>query len=201
MSNKSTQQIPQFLSNIEPNTHLLHLLVLRQLNNNRAGTASTKTRGEVMGGGKKPWRQKGTGRARVGSIRSPLWVGGGITFGPKPRSYYTDLPRKERSLAIAQAITSRSDDLVGLKRLPEVKDCKTKIFLGILRSYDLTKGPILLISSSSEAHFNEVKRSSNNLSFVVLKDQRYVGVFDILRAKTVVITEYAMKELEKRFSK
>ena len=85
---------------IEPNVHVLHQAVRRELANGRAGTACTKTRGEVRGGGKKPWKQKGTGRARAGSIRSPLWVGGGVTFGPKPRDYSFNLPRKVRVLAI-----------------------------------------------------------------------------------------------------
>src|SRR6478609_424255 len=91
---------------IEPNIHVLHQAVRRELANGRAGTACTKTRGEVRGGGKKPWKQKGTGRARAGSIRSPLWVGGGVTFGPKPRDYSFNLPRKVRVLAIRSSLSA-----------------------------------------------------------------------------------------------
>src|SRR3989338_8688057 len=111
-SEKSSNfKLPELFSGLKPNKHLLHLSVLRQLNNQRAGTASTKTKAEVRGGGKKPWKQKGTGRARAGSIRSPLWVGGGITFGPKPRSYKSSLPKKARNIAIAQALVAKAKDI------------------------------------------------------------------------------------------
>lgn len=119
-------KLPDLFKNLKSNTHLLHLTVLRQLTNQRAGTASTKTRSEVRGGGKKPWKQKGTGRARVGSIRSPLWVGGGITFGPKPRSFKIQLPKKARNLAIAQAIAVKAGDLILVKSLPTLNNPKTK---------------------------------------------------------------------------
>ena len=193
-------KLPEVFLNLEPNVHLLHLSVLRQLNNKRSGTASTKTRSEVRGGGKKPWRQKGTGRARVGSIRSPLWVGGGIAFGPKPRSYEFAIPQKARNLAIAQAITSKIDDLMLLKKLPDLKSLKTKDFVASMKSLGLTKTPLLLICESGEPHYIEVKKASNNLPYVMIKDQKYVGTVDILKANTVVITEHALNELGKRFS-
>ena len=113
----NVSKLPAVFSGIEPNSHLLHLSVLRQLSNQRAGTACTKTRSEVRGGGKKPWKQKGTGRARAGSIRSPLWVGGGITHGPKPRSFRLELTKKARNLAIAQAIVAKADQINTLKSL------------------------------------------------------------------------------------
>lgn len=193
-------KLPEVFLNLEPNVHLLHLSVLRQLSNKRRGTASTKTRAEVRGGGKKPWRQKGTGRARVGSIRSPLWVGGGIAFGPKPRSHEFEIPQKARNLAIAQAITSKIDDLMLLKKLPDLKGSKTKDFVASMKSFGLTKTPLLIICESNEPHYIEVKRASNNLPNIVIKDQKYVGTVDILKANTVVITEHALSELGKRFS-
>lgn len=200
MSKKSTQHTEVF-SKLTPNTHLLHLSLLRQLNNNRAGTASTKTRAEVRGGGKKPWRQKGTGRARVGSIRSPLWVGGGIAFGPKPRSYESKLPKKARNLAILQAIAAKKDNLVVLNNLPKIKDSKTKGFVDILNSQGLTNKPILFICDTDEPNYNEIKRASSNLQYVLVKNEKFLGVHEILKSNTLVVTEKALSELEKRFLK
>lgn len=198
---KSEFKLPEIFTALKPNPHLLRLSVLRQLNNKRAGTASTKTRSEVRGGGRKPWAQKGTGRARAGSIRSPLWVGGGIIFGPKPRSYSSSLPQKARNLAIAQSITSRIDELLVLKKLPEIKDRKTKTLVASLKSFGLAKTNILLVFSTSEPNYKEVKKAANNIPNLELKDQKYIGVFDILKANTIVITEGALNELGKRFSK
>lgn len=193
-------KLPGLFKNLEPNAHLLHLSVLRQLNNKRAGTASTKTRAEVRGGGKKPWKQKGTGRARAGSIRSPLWTGGGISFGPKPRSYKLNLSRKERNLAIAQAITSRASDIEIIKKLPELKQAKTKEIKAQIKSLGL-KTPLLLVAESQEAGFLNIKRASNNLQDVLFIDQKHIGTFEIMKANVIAITESALKELEKRFSR
>lgn len=194
-------KLPDLFKGLKPNVHLLHLSVLRQLSNQRAGTASTKTKAEVRGGGKKPWKQKGTGRARAGSIRSPLWVGGGITFGPKPRSFKTELPKKARNLAIAQAIASKSENIILIKKLPTLKDCKTKEFLAAIKSMGISKTPVLLIADLHETDFLKIKKASNNLQDILLKEQNNVGTVEILKANTVVITESAMTELEKRFSK
>ena len=201
MSKASIQQLPDLFSNLTPNVHLLHLSVLRQQSNQRAGTASTKTKGEVRGGGKKPWKQKGTGRARAGYIRSPLWVGGGITFGPKPRSFKFKIPQKARNLALAQAIASKSENIVILNKLPEIKDGKTKTFLAQAKSAGIMKTPLLFICKEGEPNCAEVKRTSRNVPEVELKDQKFVGVYDVLKANTIVITESAISELEKRFSK
>lgn len=198
-ASKSGNKLPELFLSAKPNIHLLHLATLRQLNNRRRGTASTKTRSEVRGGGKKPWRQKGTGRARVGSIRSPLWVGGGIAFGPKPRDFKFYLPKKERNLAILQAISLRKDEMVIIEGLPENKDCKTKIFKNYIDSLSLDR-PLLFICNSSEPHYKEARRAANNLSYVEIVQDRCVGVHDILKAGTLVITEKALNEMEKRFS-
>ena len=193
-------KLPKFLSTITPNTHLLYLSVLRELTNKRAGTASTKTRAEVRGGGKKPWTQKGTGRARVGSIRSPLWVGGGISFGPKPRIYDIKLSKKSSNLALAQAIVSKADELVVIKKLPRLTDFKTKNFVKELKSLNLSNKPILFISSASDESFQNSKKASNNIAHVSIRNSMSVGVVEVLRANTLVITESALNELEKRFS-
>src|SRR5262249_10901189 len=111
---------------VEPNADLLYDALVRQLANARAGTAKAKTRSEVAGGGRKPWRQKGTGRARAGSTRSPLWAGGGVIFGPKPRDYSLSMPKKMRQQALKSALSARKDALVVVKDFSELKEPKTK---------------------------------------------------------------------------
>lgn len=208
MSKKSIQHVDDkakgsrklSFSGLKPNIHLLHLSVLRQLASKRAGTASTKTKSEVRGGGKKPWRQKGTGRARVGSVRSPLWVGGGIAFGPKPRSYKFKIPQKARNLAIAQALSLKEGSLITLKGLPELKEIKTKKFLAEIKSLGLEKSPVLLVCSSHESYYKEAELASRNVPALVVQDQMFVNVFEILKANSIGITEAALKELTLRFS-
>ena len=114
---------------IEPNIHVMHLALRRQLNNARQGNACTKTRAEVRGGGRKPWKQKGTGRARAGSLRSPLFAGGGVSFGPKPRSYAFDMPQKARQLALRSALSARLDQTIIVKDFSEIKEAKTKLMV------------------------------------------------------------------------
>ena len=201
LDEKGKNKLSGLFSHIKPNLHLLHLSVLREQSNKRAGTASTKTKSEVRGGGKKPWKQKGTGRARAGSIRSPLWVGGGIAFGPKPRSYKLDIPQKARNLAIVQAIAAKSENILVIKQLPEIKDSKTKNFVVAMKSFGSIAEPLLLICAANEPHFEEVKKSSNNLQQVKVLDCRFINVYEILKSNTLVITEKALEELEKRFLK
>ena len=120
--------------------HIVHRALVRQLNNARQGTASTKTRAEVRGGGRKPWRQKGTGRARAGSIRSPLWRGGGVIFGPKPRDYSTKMNRKERRLALRTAFSARVEDLVVVENFgAELERPKTKEIMAALERWGIGK--------------------------------------------------------------
>ena len=114
---------------VEPNLHVMHLALRRQLNNARQGSACTKTRSEVRGGGRKPWKQKGTGRARAGSIRSPLFAGGGVVFGPKPRDYGFAIPQKARKLALKSALSARSEKLVVVKDFSEIKEPKTNLMV------------------------------------------------------------------------
>lgn len=204
IEHKNENKFLDSLALLKTNPHLLHLSVTRQLNNQRAGTASTKTRSEVRGGGKKPWKQKGTGRARAGSIRSPLWVGGGISFGPKPRIFNLKLSKTARNLALAQALGSKRNEIVVLKNLPELKEIKTKVLLQSLNNLNLnqlSQRPLLLICSLEETGFNEVKKASRNIPDVHIVDNMFVGVLDVLKAKTVVITESALQKFEKRFRK
>jgi large subunit ribosomal protein L4 len=194
-------KLPDLFKNLKSNTHLLHLTVLRQLTNQRAGTASTKTRSEVRGGGKKPWKQKGTGRARVGSIRSPLWVGGGITFGPKPRSFKIQLPKKARNLAIAQAIAAKSGDLILVKSLPTLNNPKTKELQAALKAYSQIKDPLLIIAESTEQSYLNIKKASMNMRNVNFADQKHVGTHDILKSGSIIVTKAAMDKLVERLSK
>src|SRR5262249_17347162 len=135
---------------VEPDNGLLHQALMRQLANARRGTASTKTRSEVSGGGKKPWRQKGTGRARAGSIRSPLWEGGGVAFGPKPRDYSISMPRKQRVLALKAALAARKDALTIVQNFDEIKNGKTKEFVKLLSGLKLDEKKVLLVVDGSE---------------------------------------------------
>ena len=112
---------------VEPNLHVMHLALRRQLNNARQGNACTKTRAEVAGGGRKPWKQKGTGRARAGSLRSPLFAGGGVIFGPKPRSYSFNMPQKARQLALKSALSARESQIVVVKDFSTIAEPKTKL--------------------------------------------------------------------------
>lgn len=182
---------------LKPNTHLLHLAVLRQLSNGRAGTAKVKTRAEVRGGGAKPWVQKGTGRARVGSIRSPLWVGGGISHGPKPRSYKLALPKKAKNLAILQALVVKQDNLVVEKQLPEAKDGKTKNLVSALKSLHIEEKPVVIVCTKDEKHYNEVKRASRNLQYVDVKELDKIGVYDFMKASVVYMTETTLSSFAK----
>ena len=130
---------------VEPNLHVMHLALRRQLNNARQGSASCKTRAEVAGGGRKPWKQKGTGRARAGSLRSPLFAGGGVVFGPKPRDYAFNMPQKARKLALKSALSARQDQLIVVKDFSTIVEPKTKLMVAALKSLNVS-GKVLILS-------------------------------------------------------
>ena len=130
---------------VEPNLHVMHMALRRQLNNARSGNACAKTRAEVSGGGRKPWKQKGTGRARAGSLRSPLFAGGGVIFGPKPRSYEFSMPQKARRLALRSALSARLDNTVLVKDFSEITEAKTKVMVKALADLKAT-GKVLIIA-------------------------------------------------------
>ena len=133
---------------VEPNMHVMYLALKRQLNNARAGLACAKTRAEVSGGGKKPWKQKGTGRARAGSLRSPLFRGGGVIFGPKPRSYETALPQKARKLALKSALSAKLEIMTVVKDFSEITEAKTKVMVKALADLKAT-GKVLIIADKN----------------------------------------------------
>ena len=176
-------------------TDLLHRAVVRQLANARQGTASTLTRAEVAGGGRKPYKQKGTGRARQGSIRTPLRPGGGIVFGPKPRSYELAMNRKERRLALRTALMSRADDIVAVKGFGSGLDTpKTREITAALQRLGIEAGTkvLLVLDGATDA----VKLSVRNLEKVKLIAADQLNVFDLLNAGKLVVSEEALAKIQ-----
>ncbi|NLF83485.1 MAG: 50S ribosomal protein L4 [Candidatus Gastranaerophilales bacterium] len=184
----------------EPNIHVMHLALKRQLSNARAGTASAKTRSEVRGGGKKPWKQKGTGRARAGSLRSPLFAGGGVIFGPKPRDYSISMPVKARRLALRSALSSRTECIKVIKDFSAIKAPKTKEFVKILDLLGVS-GKVLVIADTSSAENQHLSLSARNIPNVKLILPSNINVKDILEADNIVITESAINEITERLKK
>ncbi len=179
----------------ETAAHIVHRALVRQLNNGRQGTACTKTRAEVRGGGRKPWRQKGTGRARAGSIRSPLWRGGGVTFGPKPRSYETKMNRKERRLALTTALMSRTSDLVVIEEFGDrLERPKTKELLAAISRWgaNTTDKVLLIIPERHET----VYLSARNVPRVklILADQ--LNIYDLINANKIIATASALEKIQ-----
>lgn len=174
---------------------LLHRAVVRQLANARQGTASTLTRAEVAGGGRKPYKQKGTGRARQGSIRTPLKPGGGVVFGPKPRSYELAMNRKERRLALRTALMSRVADIVAVKGFgSELDSPKTKEITAALGRFGIEANTkvLLILDNASEA----VRLSVRNLEKVRLIAADQLNVFDLLHANKLVVSEEALAKIQ-----
>jgi large subunit ribosomal protein L4 len=175
--------------------HIVHRALVRQMNNARQGTASAKTRSEVSGGGRKPWRQKGTGRARAGSIRSPLWRGGGVIFGPKPRDYSSKMNRKERRLALRTALQSRTDDLIVVEDFADqLSRPKTKELLQAMSRWGVeSESKVLLIVAERNEN---VYLSARNLSKLRLISASNLNIFDILAADKIVATQSALNTIQ-----
>ena len=189
-------QLKDEIFGVEVRPHLLHQVVVMQLNNRRAGTASTKTKGLVRGGGKKPWRQKGTGRARAGSIRSPLWVGGGTIFGPQPRDTSYRLPKKARREALLSALSLKKQDgkLLILDSL-DMTEAKTKVMRKILA--DLQVQSALIVIPQSD---RKVELAARNLPTVKVLRAEGLNVYDLLHYEHLILTEAALKVLEERLA-
>jgi large subunit ribosomal protein L4 len=185
-------EIKDEVFNCEVKTYLMHDVVTMQLANRRRGTASTKTRKEVSGGGKKPFRQKGTGRARQGSSRSPLQPGGGTVFGPHPRDYSYSVPKKVRRSALRSALTVRYTGLA-MKVLDklELEAISTKNFNGIVRTFSLTK-PLFVIDKKNEV----LEKSARNLPFVKVLRVEGLNVYDIIKHEQLVLTLDALRRIE-----
>jgi large subunit ribosomal protein L4 len=189
--------LPESVFGIEPNEPVMHQALLRQLANARQGTASTKTRSEVRGGGRKPWRQKGTGRARQGSTRSPQWEGGGVVFGPHPRSYRMDMPRKQRRLALRSALSAKAQDggLVVLEAFT-LDVPQTSAVTALLRTVDAGKRVLVVLGSHNEM----LEKSARNIAEVQVTLAGNLSVRDLLIAETVIVTRDAIEHIEEAFA-
>ena len=175
--------------------HIVHRALVRQLNNARQGTASTKTRSEVRGGGRKPWRQKGTGRARAGSIRSPLWRGGGVIFGPKPRDYSTKMNRKERRLALRTAFSARVEDMIVVENFAtELERPKTKEFVAALERWGVGSDEKVLLILKEVS--DNVNLSTRNIAKVKMIKATNLNVADILHANKLIVSKDALEQIQ-----
>ncbi len=177
----------------------MHQAVIRQLANARSGSANTKTRAEVRGGGRKPWRQKGTGRARAGSIRSPLWHGGGVVFGPKPRSYAQSMPQKMRQVAVRSALSVAKDKLVVVKSFDGFGEAKTKAFAQLLKDLNVEKGKkvLVVLTSHKDESDAKIQRAARNIDKLKVIWSNQVNVKDLLHFDVVVISQDAVETLNK----
>lgn len=183
---------------VEMNEAVVHQAVVMQMASWRQGTAATKTRSMVRGGGRKPWRQKGTGRARAGSIRSPLWVGGGTTFGPQPRSYKKAMPRKARRLAIRCALSAKltEGELVIVEGLTFAAP-KTKDAIKLLDNFGAATQKALLITDGID---DNVEKSTRNIPGVKALSNQFLNVYDILNTKKVLLAKDAIARIEEVLS-
>ena len=181
---------------VEINEHLVHMAVLQQLANNRQGTQKAKTRSEVRGGGRKPWRQKGTGHARQGSTRAPQWTGGGVVFAPVPRDYSFKLNKKEKRAALKSALTSRvvENKLVVVDEL-KLDEIKTKKFAEVLNNLKVEKALVVLNDMDKN-----VIASAANIPTVKTAQTNELNVFDVLKYDTVVVTKAAVATIEEVYA-
>lgn len=188
-----TAELDDVVWGIEPNIPVMHQALLRQLANARLGTRDTKTRGEVRGGGEKPWRQKGTGRARQGSIRSPQWAGGGVVWGPHQRSFKQSMPHKMRRLAVRSALSAkvRDERLTVIDGLTEVEP-KTKAMKAVIEALPESRSVLIVTDGIN----TPIRKSSGNLENVWVVDARYLNVRDILKYDRLLLTREAIPVVE-----
>ena len=181
---------------VEVNEHLVHMAVVQQLANNRQGTQKAKTRSEVSGGGRKPWRQKGTGHARQGSTRSPQWTGGGVVFAPVPRDYSFKMNKKEKRAALKSALTSKVQD-AKLIVVDELKfdEIKTKNFATVMSNLNVNKGLVVIAENDTN-----VVLSARNMATVNTTIVNNMNVYDVMNAKTLVLTKEAVAKIEEVYA-
>ena len=191
-----TMELNDAVFGVEINEHLVHLAVVRQLANKRQGTQKAKTRSEVSGGGRKPWRQKGTGHARQGSIRAPQWTGGGIVFAPVPRDYEVKMNKKERRAALKSALTSKVQDnkLVVVDSLA-LADVKTKEMQRVLNNLKAEKALVVTADDNKN-----VVLSARNIADVQTATTNTINVYDVMRHNTVVVTKDAVASIEEVYA-
>ena len=191
-----TMELNDAVFGVEVNDHLVHLAVVRQLANNRQGTQKAKTRSEVSGGGRKPWRQKGTGHARQGSIRAPQWTGGGVVFAPTPRDYSVKMNKKERRLALKSALTSRVQEnkLIVLDEL-KLDEVKTKAMQNVLNNLNVSKAMVVLADNDAN-----VVLSARNIPGVITALPNTINVYDVLKYNTVILTKASAAAIEEVYA-
>ncbi len=193
----SDVELNEDIFGIEPNEEIVHSVLVNYLANQRQGTQSTKTRAEVRGGGKKPWRQKGTGRARQGSIRAPQWIKGGIALGPKPRSYKYRVNKKEKRLAIKSVLSSKvlENQLVVVDKIP-FKEIKTKNMVEALNSLKVEGKTLILLPEKNEI----VQKSARNIENVKTTLVNTINVYDLLKYNNLVVTLDTVKKIEEVYA-
>ena len=189
----SDVELSEAVFGIEPNENIVHSALVNYLANQRQGTQSTKTRAEVSGGGRKPWRQKGTGRARQGSIRAPQWIKGGIALGPKPRSYSYRINKKEKQLAIRSLLSAKvlDNELTVVDKL-EVEEAKTKVMAKALTDLKVEGKALIILADRND----NVLRSSRNIEGVKTIELNTINVFDLLNCNKLVLPLDTVKKLE-----
>ena len=181
---------------VEVNEHLVHMAVVNQLANNRQGTQSAKTRSEVSGGGRKPWRQKGTGHARQGSTRSPQWTGGGVVFAPKPRDYSFKMNKKEKRIALLSALSSKvADNKIVVLDAFNLDEVKTKKFAEVMSNLKVDKALVVI-----EGENKNVVLSGRNIPSVKVTATNEINTYDVLKYTTLVVTKAAVEKLEEVYA-
>ena len=193
----SDVELSEAVFGIEPNENIVHSALVNYLANQRQGTQSTKTRAEVSGGGRKPWRQKGTGRARKGSIRAPQWIKGGIALGPKPRSYSYRINKKEKQLAIRSLLSAKvlDNELTVVDKL-EVEEAKTKVMAKALTDLKVEGKALIILADRND----NVLRSSRNIEGVKTIELNTINVFDLLNCNKLVLPLDTVKKLEEVYA-
>ena len=181
---------------VEVNEHLVHMAVVNQLANNRQGTQSAKTRSEVSGGGRKPWRQKGTGHARQGSTRSPQWTGGGVVFAPKPRDYSFKMNKKEKRIALLSALSSKvAESKIVVVDEFKLDEIKTKKFVEVMNNLKVENALVVL-----EGENKNVVLSGRNIPSVKVTATNEINTYDVLKYTTLVVTKAAVEKLEEVYA-
>ena len=191
-----TMELNDAVFGVEVNDHLVHMAVVNQLANNRQGTQKAKTRSEVSGGGRKPWRQKGTGHARQGSTRAPQWTGGGVVFAPVPRDYSFKMNKKEKRAALKSALTSRVEEKKFIV-IDEISfaDMKTKNMANMLKNLEVSKALVVLEDGNTNAEV-----SARNIADVKTAKTNTINVYDILKYNTVIATKAAVASIEEAYA-
>ena len=191
-----TIELSDAVFGVQVNEHLVHMAVVQQLANNRQGTQKAKTRSEVSGGGRKPWRQKGTGHARQGSTRAPQWTGGGVVFAPVPRDYSFKLNKKEKRAALKSALTSRVLDgkLIVVDEL-KFEEIKTKKFAAVMNNLKVNKALVVLADNDEK-----VVMSARNIPTVKTTQVETINVYDILKGDTLILTKDAVAKIEEVYA-